>query len=447
MKDSKRRIELFAMYDHSGIARHLERMAEKGWMLEKITAFSWHYRRVPPQRQRFAVTYYPKATPYDPGPPEELAQYYDLCAHTGWTLVATDAQMQIFSNPQSSPIPLETDPGLAVETIHRSMKGWIVGTAVILVISLFLLLSGVFEAFQDPLALLSSGQALFFALVGLLATPLTAAELWRYLSWRAAAVQAAAQGVFLETKSVRLPQMVAAGLLLAGLGVWIATASPGEWMSTVLGLLGVAIGLLLRQILRDRGTMAETNQSIVWGLVLFVGLAAGALAGSGPWTSIERTTVDHWLHEPPLAVADFAVPIGQDKTWGDLCWGEESPLLGSYTYGKLRVNFMGVRQDVDVNTLRYTLTAPKLPGLYGLCEAMMARPWEPPRQWQYREEVPAQAWGAQRAYQLVEETEVAQGTQHYLLCYPHVLVDISFAWPVNEVQMALVGEKLGNIRL
>ena len=447
MRETKYRIEHFAFYDHSGIARHLERMAEKGWMLEKIGAFSWHYRRVPPQRQRFAVTYYPKATRFDPGPPEELAQFYDLCAHTGWTLVAASAQMQIFSNDQGSPIPLETDPTLAVETVHRSMKRVLWCRAVVLIGALFLLLTGVAEAFQDPLALLSSGRSLFFTLVGLLAVPLGAAELWRYLSWHAAAVQAAEKGAFLETKSHRVPQMAVAVVLLAGLLVWVATDSPNEWIETVLCLVGVTVALCLRQILRDRGTMAETNQSIVWGLVLYVGLMAGALTGGSDLFGLERTTVDHWLNTPPLAVGELTEPNEQDEAWGDLCWGQESLFLGSYIYGKLHVNFAGVRQDVDVTSLRYRLVAPKLPGFYGLSERVLASDWEPHRQWKYREESPAEPWGAQRAYRLVEEAEAAQGTQRYLLCYPGVLVDISFAWPPSEEQMALVGERLGGIQL
>ncbi len=40
MRETKYRIEHFAFYDHSGIARHLERMAEKGWMLEKESGLS-----------------------------------------------------------------------------------------------------------------------------------------------------------------------------------------------------------------------------------------------------------------------------------------------------------------------------------------------------------------------------------------------------------------------
>jgi hypothetical protein len=36
MKDTKRRFEAFAFYDHTGMAAHLEKMALKGWFLERF---------------------------------------------------------------------------------------------------------------------------------------------------------------------------------------------------------------------------------------------------------------------------------------------------------------------------------------------------------------------------------------------------------------------------
>ena len=41
MKDTKRRIETFSFFDHTGIARHLAKMAGKGWLLEKISNLGW----------------------------------------------------------------------------------------------------------------------------------------------------------------------------------------------------------------------------------------------------------------------------------------------------------------------------------------------------------------------------------------------------------------------
>ena len=62
MKDKKRRIELFSFFDYTGIARHLTKMAEKGWLIEKMSSFGWTYRRIKPQKLHFFVSYYPKAS-------------------------------------------------------------------------------------------------------------------------------------------------------------------------------------------------------------------------------------------------------------------------------------------------------------------------------------------------------------------------------------------------
>lgn len=40
MKEIKRRMETFLLYDKAGMVRQLEKMAADGWMLDKITTFS-----------------------------------------------------------------------------------------------------------------------------------------------------------------------------------------------------------------------------------------------------------------------------------------------------------------------------------------------------------------------------------------------------------------------
>ena len=56
MAEYKRRIELFSLYDHTNIEKHLEKMAAKGWFLEKIlTNGPWIYRRDEPKKVHYAV--------------------------------------------------------------------------------------------------------------------------------------------------------------------------------------------------------------------------------------------------------------------------------------------------------------------------------------------------------------------------------------------------------
>ncbi len=102
MNDTKRRIEIFSFFNQNGIRDHLEKMAQKGWMIEKLTNFGWIYRPIEPKKIRFAVSYYPKASEFDPEPSEEQKTFHDFCAHTGWELACASAQLQIFYNERET---------------------------------------------------------------------------------------------------------------------------------------------------------------------------------------------------------------------------------------------------------------------------------------------------------------------------------------------------------
>ena len=73
-RQKKWEINLYAYYDHAGIVRHLEDMARQGWQLEKAGSVFWTYRRCKPAELRYAVVYFPKASQFDPEPPEEMAR-------------------------------------------------------------------------------------------------------------------------------------------------------------------------------------------------------------------------------------------------------------------------------------------------------------------------------------------------------------------------------------
>ena len=157
MKNRKRRVEPLSFYDYVGISRHLEKMAAKGWMLEKITNLGWVYRRIEPKQLHFTVSYYSKASEFDPEPTEDQKTFYDFCAHTGWQLACTSAQLQIFYNERENPTPIETDAKLEVQAIHASAKkSFIPAYLALLVIALLnggLFVSGIMG---DPIKALSS---------------------------------------------------------------------------------------------------------------------------------------------------------------------------------------------------------------------------------------------------------------------------------------------------
>lgn len=161
MKTKKRRLEFFSFYNHTGIEQHLAEMAQKGWMIESISNFYWTYRKIEPKNIHFSVSYYPRASDFDPGPTEEQQTFHDFCAHTGWQLACTWFQMQVFYNEKESPIPLDTDPIMEVDTLHRACKKNFLPTHYIM-FGLSLLMTCYFFAgvYFDPIGLLSSSSRL-----------------------------------------------------------------------------------------------------------------------------------------------------------------------------------------------------------------------------------------------------------------------------------------------
>lgn len=135
MRTKKRRLETFSFYDRTGIEKHLTEMAARGWMLEKI-GMLWHYRRIEPQQLHFAVTYFPRASAFDPGPSADEQTFVEFCERAGWQKAASSAQLQVFWNVGPDPVPLETDAVLQVETISRAAKkSFLLGQILLLFVS------------------------------------------------------------------------------------------------------------------------------------------------------------------------------------------------------------------------------------------------------------------------------------------------------------------------
>lgn len=201
MKARKRRYEIYTFYDHTGIALHLEKMAEKGWLLEKITNYIWTYRRIEPKKLHFSVFYDPKASEFDPEPSEDQKVFFDFCEHTGWIYATSSSQMQIFYNEQENPTPIETDPVLEIDTLHRAMKKTYLPTYLILapigVLQLAMLIS---QLISDPIRLLASVSLLFGGLAWALLLLLCITELSGYYLWRSRAKKPRSMESFLKPK-------------------------------------------------------------------------------------------------------------------------------------------------------------------------------------------------------------------------------------------------------
>ena len=388
--------------------------------------------------------------------------FHDFCAHTGWQLVCTSAQLQIFYNERENPTPIETEPELEVEAIHASAKKSFIPSNLLL-----LALAGLQGAMWisnllgDPLDLLSNSAQLFSGLMWLLLAILCGTELICYFIWYKKAKVAAERGEFLNMPSTAKLQKFVLGVAIIGGIFWaIDYIIWGDKMKrTVTVLMGIYIPSLFiivnaaKNYLKRKKASRGVNRTITWITSFVVSFAMmgaitfGTLYASnhGFFAEKEEETYEHngmiWIahqDELPLVVEDL-LDVEYDGYIRERR-GNMSMLLGQL------VMRQHPRYDAEnyrnMPQLEYTMTVVRVPALYDMCKERVIYDRENKRYvspQEYRE-VDASLWGAKEAYRLYDLEYGAEN--FYLLCYDNLLVEINFDWEPTEEQMVIVGEKL-----
>lgn len=456
MKNRMLRFETCSFYDSTGMERHLEHMAARGWMIEQISAFGWRYRRIPPTQIHFAVAYYPPASDFDPEPTEGQRTLQDFCVRTGWQLACTQAQIQIYYNEDADPLPLETDPVVKVTTLHREAKKSYLPAFYLLLAVALLQCAMFFTGLKnDPIRVLASPSAPCTGAAWILLLLLCVTEIGGYYRWRRRAVKAAAQGLFTEVKGHSWRQRVLFLAILPGFLYWLvtvlATGPAAIRLITVVTFLSIlalyGIALLVREFLKRRKAPRTVNQTVTLLSIVFLSFfltgavlfAAIRSAGRGRAEAGQQTyeyggiTWTVYEDELPLTLKDLMEIQTDSGLYTRQYSGNESLLLGQYD--------MQHQPRVDTDNyselpgIDYTVTVIKVPALYALCRNSLLRESRRFMTWQPCEASP---WSAQEAYRM--ETRDGEAVNRYLLCYSDRIIDIDFSWEPSPKQMRIVGQ-------
>ena len=464
MKSTKRRIEPLSFFNHTGISEHLEKMAAKGWMIEKIINTGWV---IEPKNIHFAVSYFPKASEFDPEPSEEQKIFHDFCAHTGWQLACTSAQLQIFYNERENPTPIETDLELELQAIHASAKKSFIPSYILLLVVAFM--NGglwISNLLGDPIDLLSSSTKLFTGFAWLLLGLFCIVELVCYFRWRSKAKAAAEHGEFLKVPNTSKFQKAVLIITIGGAIFWainyvICGDNLQRWIAILMCIYMPALFVIVnatKEFLKRKKASRGVNRTVTMltsFIVAFAMMGAitfGTLYASnhGLFADKNEETYEHrgmtWVihqDELPLVVEDL-VDVDFDGYIKERR-GNTSLLLGQLVMRQYP------RYDAenynDIPRLEYSMTIINVPSLYEMCKKQMIDKKDEtdntntPEGFKrvYLEQDPM-PWKAKEVYQLAYQDT---GTLNsYLLCYDDRIIEIDFNWEPTTEQMAIVAKKL-----
>ena len=242
MKHTKREwMPLYSFLDRKRVTDHLADMAARGWMLDRLGTWSWHYRRTEPKQLRFAVTFFAGAGRFSPAPAAGLDTFQDYCAQAGWHRAASSDQVQVFYSEDPAAVPIDTDPAAELENIRRSIgKPMIRNYLALLLLCLLEVAFQCYQIWTDPVDTLASPTALLAATAYLPLLVLTLASLLLYRRWQWRAEAAVEAGLPLpDLRSARglgILVLMWSGLLIAGLFASISRST---------GMVILTIGMVL----------------------------------------------------------------------------------------------------------------------------------------------------------------------------------------------------------
>ena len=184
MREKKWVLNIYQPDDEAAIVKRLEKLAAKGWFLERADNWGWTLRRGKPAQVRYAVTYFPGASVFDPGPTEDQETYADYCRAAGWEFVSSYGPVQYFRSDLPDPAPIETDERAKLEAIHRTKtKNTLLASGLVLVV-LAIFWSGQLRVLrQTPLSVLSDNVRLAILAVFLILSLCAVIAPMDYLIW------------------------------------------------------------------------------------------------------------------------------------------------------------------------------------------------------------------------------------------------------------------------
>lgn len=455
-RDKKRQLIWYQIDDTEAIARCLEKMAAKGWLLEAVDNWWYTYRRAEPAEVKYTVTFFPEASIYDPGPTEEQETYIDYCRAAGWELAAAYGPIQYFRSAHPDPVPIETDEAVKLSAIRRTMRKTFVFSYALLLLLPAVNLPLTWKQFRwDPLDFLCSNFKL--ALVVLMAGIIifVAGMLLDYLIWVLRSRYSVARGGSCAKPHTRFRLWLNAAMLAVCAAVLVVFFLDLTGLRTVLLLYLVIYGgvmLLARWVLRQLKRSGASRGSAK-GLFIAFAIVSGLVVGIGTPFLFVRLADVGMIHMGREPAETYTYTRGDRSFTRDIYHDELPVTLEDLGFAVTPEDHCTYREEIDRSPLaahgEYTQEAlnlsSKLPRLYYQTYEtgwswMLARCWEALTEKEDNDPWPLQAldpapWGAEEVYREEDLTS-------YFLLYPDRIVTFRLVGDAAPRQLDAIAQAL-----
>ena len=430
MKDTKTVHIAFAFYDRANLEKFLEEQAAEGWMFRGREGGALEFYRIQPSKIHFSIVYYHSPVTKTALTADQ-AEYLEYCARTGWYLVDTERRMMILANQTENPIPIETDPKIQLDNIHKSLKkqhlsmlitSFVIGIMDLLLLGLYLSRGIVYMS--------TSLSSINLIMVGTFSCAISLPDIIGYYRWRRKAQIAAQEGMFYKTRiNNTLYYIFLFFAYLATIATLTFSVDP-TLIGVVIAIIVVSLVLTLWYVVRRifrKTHPAVFRQVIQTSLALFEILVLLVVLLNSFFLMIYSTPAQP--SDMPLSITELT-----DSDFSDYTNDKYHQGTILLTQDEYRQEALGYGSNLP--ELYYTITYIHADFLYDACQKDLLKDFA-----RHGEAitVDASGWNAEAAYQLYEH---GSAQHEYLLCYDGHFVEIRFGWEPTAEQMAIVGQKL-----
>ena len=466
MREKKWVLNIYQPDDEAAIVKRLEKLATKGWFLERADNWGWTLRRGEPAQVRYAVTYFPEASVFDPGPTEDQETYADYCRAAGWEFVSSYGPVQYFRSDLPDPVPIETDQGEKLAAIHRSLTKYALRAYGLGLVCGLLAWAGQIKRLRQlPLDMLSDNRQLLILAIYVVITVCSAAMLADYLIWYLRSKRSVEDGGACLPGHTWLRYVTNITLLLCLavlLGVVLAAAGSVRRGLLVLALLILrflpyaalwTVFHLLRRRGRDRASVRKGY--IIAAVIAWIGIMVLDIAFldsdilAAPGRQPDQIYVDshgdsHNLYadDLPVTLEDLGIEVKTADRCSYRAWNSTSILVSYSTYDQSAEG-----EESDLPWLRYGVAdfAQEWMAetcLDGMVHEELTRPWGSIFILSPNDSVEDSRWGADEVYFSPLDEEAGTGG-NWTLRYGDRLVHFrQWGWELTDERVEILREAL-----